>query len=385
MGVGRLKTIGKLLLISLLLILIAGVAVAEQSDDGVDTIVSESFILLEASSGRVLYEKNSREQSLIASTTKLMTAIVALELSELDEIVTIEPESTGIEGCSIYLEPGEQLTMQDLLYGLILRSGNDAAMAIARHVGGDERQFAALMNRKAWELGMKDTSFANPHGLDAEEHYSCAHDLAILAREVLRHPVLREICATETYVSRELTTGRPRVMYNSNKLLERDPRALGLKTGWTEAAGACLVAAAAEDGMELIAVVMDTQALYSDVMKLFNYGFDKVDMKTVIDAGKTVTVLPVRGGVERRVPVQLARQVSFPVYANEMINYEVIPDLPARLEAPLTVGEVVGTAHILIDNQWELSADLQVAADVDARSGLFARIANWLRGWWQND
>ena len=215
-----------------------------------------SAILMEAESGRVLYEQDADRPRLIASVTKLMTALVALESGHpLEEKVVIREEDTRTEGSSLYLRPGEELRLETLLYGLLLQSGNDAALAVARHCGGTVENFVAQMNLRAARLGMEHSRFANPSGLNAEGHCSTARDLALLARACLKNETLAAIAATRS------VTLEGRSFVNHNKLLWRYEGCVGLKTGYTEKAGRTLVSAAEREGMTLIAVTLDDPCL----------------------------------------------------------------------------------------------------------------------------
>lgn len=345
-------------------------------------ISASSAILIEPFSGRVLYEKNAHEKRPMASTTKIMTALVATDMANPDEVLCVQGDCVKIQGASLYLEEKEELTLMDMLYGLLLRSGNDAAAAIGKHVAGDSSHFVSLMNRKAWELGMHNTNFANPHGLDDDEHYSTAADMARLGAVFLQAPLLREICKTEEYVSRELTTGKVRLFINNNKLLARDPRALGIKIGWTENAGRCLVAAAQVNGMELVAVVLDAPDLYTDVSKLFDYGFGKWRAQEFIPRGKVMDIVPVAQGKAARVALTTAQPLNFPVTAAEAISYSVHLDAPVLLQAPISPGQVVGKALVTVE-EYVIEIDLVAASPVRKKVGLWSRLVNWLHNWWQ--
>ena len=224
-------------------------------------------ILVDADSGRVLYEQNADARMLIASTTKIMTALVAIREGSLSDVVTVKREATLTEGSSMYLKEGEQLTLETLLYGLMLCSGNDAAVAIADHVGGSQKGFVKLMNETARELGMEATSFANPNGLDAEDHYSTARDMAKLACAALRNETLLRIASTQS-----VTIGG-RTMTNHNKLLSRVEGCVGLKTGYTRAAGRTLVSCAERDGVRLVAVTLQDGDDWNDHAALYDRGF----------------------------------------------------------------------------------------------------------------
>ncbi|MDY5333528.1 MAG: D-alanyl-D-alanine carboxypeptidase family protein [Vescimonas sp.] len=228
-------------------------------------VSATACVLMDADSGRVLYEKNGRQRMLIASTTKLMTALVALEQGTLTDVVTVTASHMA-EGSSMYLRAGEKLTLEELLYGLLLCSGNDAALAVTECAGGLE-PFVALMNEKAAALGMADTHFANPNGLDDEEHYSTARDMAQLARAAMNEPTLLRMAST-----RQASIGG-RTLTNHNKLLGRMEGCLGLKTGYTKAAGRTLVSCAEKDGRRLVAVTLRDGDDWNDHEALYRWGF----------------------------------------------------------------------------------------------------------------
>ncbi|MBO4854549.1 MAG: D-alanyl-D-alanine carboxypeptidase [Oscillospiraceae bacterium] len=225
-----------------------------------------SAILMDADTGEVLYEKNADRQMLIASTTKIMTALVALEDCHLQDTVTVKQQHMA-EGSSMYLKPGEKVTVEALLYGLLLCSGNDAALALADHCGGSVARFVARMNEKAAELGMTGTSFANPNGLDDALHYSTARDMARLARCAVSDPTFVRLCSTVS------VTVEGRTMTNHNRLLRSIDGCIGMKTGYTKAAGRTLVSAARRDGRCLVAVTLQDGNDWADHTALYNYGF----------------------------------------------------------------------------------------------------------------
>lgn len=240
--------------------------------------LARAALLMDVTTGKVIYAKNPHERRAPASTTKIMTAIVALEKGRLTDIVTAGPNVKKVEPVVIGLDPGDKLTVEQLLYGMLLNSGNDAAVAIAEHIGGSIPKFADLMNAKAAELGLKNTHFINPHGLDEDGHYSSAFDLAILARAALEHPVFERMVATKEY----RIEGPVRwVFKNSNQLLGSFPAADGVKTGYTDAAGRCLVSSATQRGHRAIGVVLYSGSMYDDSSALLRYLFDNYDWQTL--------------------------------------------------------------------------------------------------------
>lgn len=254
---------------------------------------AEHAILMDAGSGRVLYEKNADSRSLIASTTKIMTALVICEQCNVLDRVQIMPEAVGIEGSSMYLQAGEVLTVQELLYGLMLQSGNDAAVALAIYCGGTVEGFAQLMNDEARRIGLTGTHFENPNGLDHENHYSTARDLAKLTAYAMENEIFAKTVSTKS-----IQVGG-RSLTNHNKLLWRYEGADGVKTGYTKAAGRILVSSATRDGRQLIAVTINAPDDWNDHARLLDYGFGQFETKRLVQAGQclgTVEVLSGEGG-----------------------------------------------------------------------------------------
>lgn len=237
-------------------------------------VAARAAVLMDSQTEEVLYRKNDREHLPMASTTKIMTALLVIENCSLDEMVLIGEEATRVGESSGWLTPGETLTVEQLLHALLLQSGNDAATALAVHVGGSVEAFVDMMNRKAEEIGALDTHFANPHGLDQEGHYTTAYDLALIAARAMRLDTFRRIVSTSKYEVPWPGHPSPRVYYNKNKLLKSYPNANGIKTGYTLGAGKCLVASASHGGMELISVVLNSDDYWNQSAKLLDYGFN---------------------------------------------------------------------------------------------------------------
>jgi len=297
---------------------------------------ASAAVLMDADSGRVLYAHNPEEKRLIASITKLMTALVVLESgADLRELVKVDAQAVRAEGSSIYLRPGEEITVEGLLYGLMLQSGNDAALALALHCGGTVENFVAQMNRKARELGMKNSSFANPNGLNAENHYSTAYDMALLARACLENQALREIVSTKSI------SIAGRVFTNHNKLLWRYEGCIGLKTGYTEKAGRTLVSAAQRDGMTLIAVTLNDPDDWKDHAALLDYGFENFAPQTLVRAGEEITNLPVSGSLLPQVSILAGESASYPLKEGETLERETVL-FSQLLEAPICRGDIAG-------------------------------------------
>lgn len=326
-------------------------------------------ILMDADSGRVLYEKNADEPRLIASITKLMTALTALESGHLpEEVVTIRQEWTGIEGSSLYLKPGEELRLETLLYGLLLRSGNDAAHAIAGFCGGNLDAFVEQMNAKARSLGMEHTHFENPSGLNGDEHYSTARDMAILARACLENETLAAIVATKS------VTLEGRILTNHNKLLWQYEGCIGLKTGYTEKAGRTLVSAAQRDGMTLICVTLNAPNDWKDHASLFDYGFSNYERRCLVREGELLCTLPVKGSLSLLCPVRANEELWTVVKTGEQVETTctlVYPVLSAPVAAGTALGDVVFSAGGTELGRVALTAPYAIPCDTaPARGGL---------------
>lgn len=332
-------------------------------------------ILMDADSGRILYAQNIHEPRLIASITKLMTALVAVEhTSDLEQEVVIQPEWLGSEGSSIYLKANEKISMKGLLYGLLLQSGNDAAMAIACHVAGDVESFAAMMNERARELGMKNSCFANPSGLNAENHYSTAYDMAVLACACLENEVVAEICATQS------ATIGTRTFYNHNKLLHRYDGCIGMKTGYTERAGRTLVSAATRDGQTLVCVTLNDSDDWNDHEKLLDYGFNSYLNQVLCQTGQPFGSVKVEGSLIPSVPVVAAETMAFPLMDGETVELAV--EFAHTLQAPVFAGMPVGWAVWYLNG--EPIAETELVCGNDAKQNLYRqqslreRISRWL-------
>lgn len=249
-------------------------------------VSAESAVLMEQQSGRVLFAKDAHEKRRIASITKIMTAILAIESGKLEKKVKISKKAALTEGSSLYLKPGEKIRLKDLVYGLMLRSGNDAAVAIAESVGGSVEGFSHLMNQKAAQIGMTDTIFANPHGLDDhKEMYSTAYDMALLTRYAMKNPTFREIAGTKVYRVPNPDGNGILVWRNKNKLLTSYPYSTGGKTGYTTIAKRTLVSTAKKHDLSLIAVTLNDRDDWDDHMNMFEWGFKHYDLETLVPKG----------------------------------------------------------------------------------------------------
>ena len=331
-------------------------------------ISAESYVLMDAGSGRVLLSQNETQEKSIASTTKIMTALVAIENCPLSDTVTVK-KSHLKEGSSMYLAEGEVVTMEALLYGLLLPSGNDAAECIADHCGGREA-FIGKMNEKAKALGMTHSSFKNPSGLDEDGHYSCALDMARLAAYAIKNPTFARICATVS-----ATVGE-RVMGNHNKLLGTIDGCIGLKNGFTDDAGRTLVTCCERGGLRLIAVTLHDSYDKVDHPALYDYGFSAYHRQSIVRCGAVCGTVAVRGGAETSVKAFAASGFSYCVSDEEEISTRL--ELPQSINAPIKKGQTLGELVILLDNEEigcvPLLSDRAVSAATAKKSGA----AEWL-------
>lgn len=331
-----------------------------------------SSILIEQKSGRVLFEQAADEERLIASITKIMTAVVALEHGDLEMQYTVTGEDMA-EGSSMYLKPGEVLSLEELLYGLMLASGNDAALAVAHCVSGDLSAFVELMNETARKLGMTHSSFANPNGLDQEGHYATARDMATLTAYALENETFQRIVSSSS-----ITIG-DRYLKNHNKLLLSCDGCIGVKTGFTKAAGRTLVSAVRRQGMTLVCVTLKDGDDWNDHMAMFDYGFDTYHMEQVVSAGQIAASAPVHGGVQSWVDLVAAKDISYPLTESEKLT--VCVKVPVSVAAPVVPGQVIGSVSACLDGVEIATVDLVASEPVtkvsdDAENGFFQRFFN---------
>ena len=334
--------------------------------DALPNVTARSAIVIEASTGHVIYSRNADQRMFPASTTKMMTLITALESGRLDEIVTVGPNADGAEGSTLWLNAGEKIPLRELLYGMIMVSGNDAAIAIAEHLGGDVPNFTAQMTRRAKELGTKDTQFVNPHGLPSDNHYTTAHDLAIIAAHGYKLPEFEEI-VTAKEKSYGWIHDFPKIIRSENQMLWLYRGANGIKTGYTDAAGRCLVSAAKRDGIQIISVVLDSEYMWNDSILLLDYGFNNVKFEKLVKAGEVVKNIPVMSGRKKSVQVQTTSEITMPIFGNDE-PYEIVYDLPKFLNAPVTDGQKVGRVKIMYGVKEAASSDIIATSEVERKS-----------------
>ncbi|OGO88533.1 MAG: hypothetical protein A2Y15_01265 [Clostridiales bacterium GWF2_36_10] len=314
--------------------------ITEKADLSVTAVRS---VLIEANSGSILYGNKEFEQAGMASTTKIMTALVVINTIPLDNVVAVPKEAVGVEGSSLYLTVGERLTVKELLYGLLLESGNDCAVALAVITSGNVKAFVEKMNQKAAEMGLKDTHFTNPHGLSDQNHYTSAYSLALITAEALKNETFKQIVSTkQTFISRG---GEPnlRCLTNHNRLLFSYSGMIGVKTGYTIATGRCLVTAAERDGVILIAVTLNDRNDWASHRNMLDYGYSKYESVTLAEEGKIRVTVPVTGGLTSLVNATNNEGAVAFLEKGSAFNCKIIT--PHFLYAPVKIGDTVGYAE----------------------------------------
>ena len=344
-------------------------------------VTAKGAVLMEAGADRILWSRNGEERLPMASTTKIMTALLTLEQPGLDEMFTVNAQAIRVEGTSMGLTEGSQATLRTLAAGMLLASGNDAANAAAVRVAGTQADFVMMMNRRAAQLGMKDTNFETPSGLDGQSHYSTAADMALLARAALENPDFRSLCSQ---TSLKLCYGNPpydRWLANHNRLLKEYPGCIGLKTGFTKKAGRCLVSAAEREGVTLICVTLSDPNDWRDHTALLDWGFSRV-RRTELPGPWTVAVT---GGEGESVTVSPGESPAVCVLEEELPRITWSVELPPFLYAPVEPGQPVGTARCLLDGREYAAIPLiaenaAAAREIPEPSSLWERLCRWIAG-----
>lgn len=297
-------------------------------------------LLMDLNSGRVLYEKDSRRMVPMASTTKIMTAIVALENSSLSDVVTVSKRASSIGGSTVGLRNGEKITMEQLLYGLMLESGNDCAIAIAEHIGGSVEKFAYIMDSKAFDLGAFDTHFVNSHGLDKAGHFTTAFDLALITRYAMQNDTFRKIVRTRSI---KIEGGdRARAFNNINKMLWSLESADGVKTGTTGRAGKCLVSSSTSGGRTVICVTLNSPNRWEDSKNLLKYGIDNYKYAVQLNPDDWAGYTVVSNGVKSKLKTGIKSNIIVPVSEEEAKSISIMPLFFENLKAPIKEGQQTG-------------------------------------------
>ncbi len=336
---------------------------SESADGKYPSVSAERAVLISCEDKSVLYEKNSRTRAGMASTTKIMTGLLAAEYIEkvgLEKPVTVDAEAVGIEGSSVYLKKGEVLLLKDLLYSTMLASANDAAAALAIEISGSIEAFVEKMNQKAEELGLSDTHFENPHGLSDENHYTTAYDLAILSAYAMEKGIFRDAVSMKSYTFK--TEGMTRSVSNHNRLLFSYDGAIGVKTGFTKATGRCLVTAAERDGVRLIAVTLNAPDDWQDHREMLDFGFSRLKRVTLVRAGEFSCSIPVVNGKKASVICENTADIAATVdsFTCDSEKITVRTELPRFVYADIEKGEVLGS--LLFIYEGEIIARVDITA-----------------------
>ena len=321
------------------------------------SLSAKSAILIDLDEKTVLYRKNEKERMPMASTTKIVTALVTCELLECNLTVQIPQSAVGIEGSSVYLQAGELLTVEQLLYALLLESANDAAVALAICASGSIENFAEKCNEKAYCLGLRDTSFTNPHGLYDENHYTTAYDLAILSAEALKNPTIAKICSTKRYeipfgVTEENPLGEGvRYLKNHNKMLSSYEGAIGVKTGFTKKSGRCLISAARRGGLSLIAVTLNAPDDWRDHSTMLDFGFEHFERRTIFEAGEFCYNFPLSNGQTDFVKATNLSPISILVPQNASAHTYSVESCFRFAVAPTQKGQIIGKLCVYLNGK----------------------------------
>lgn len=340
---------------------------------------ARSAILLDADTGTIIYEKNSHDKLPPASITKIMTMLLTMEAIEngrlkMTDKVSTSDRAASMGGSQIFLEPGEEMTVDEMLKGIAMASGNDASVAMAEKIAGSEEEFVKMMNERAAELGMKDTHFANCNGLPVENHYSTAHDIALMSRELLKHEgITKYTGAYQDYLRKDTT--KPFWLVNTNKLVRFYPGADGLKTGYTSEAKFCLSATASRDGLRTVAVVLgapDTKNRNNEISRMFDYGFAQYSKHSIYKKGEMLGSIQISKGVVPQLQLQAEENYSVLVKKGgktSELRHEV--SIPKSIQAPISAGQVVGKLSVYQGDQLVKEFELKAPAEVKKA------------GWWK--
>lgn len=349
---------------------------SKQAQDSTKTTqletTAETAVLMDYSSGQILYDKDMHKSRPMASVTKLMTMLLICEaesqgkIKMTDKVVASE-HACSMGGSQIFLEPGEELTAKEMLISIATGSANDASVAMAEQIAGSQEDFVVMMNEKAKALGLKNTHFSNPTGLPVENHYTSAYDMAQVLRECLRYPIFREVSSIYEYDLR----GGDFKLWNTNKLLKWYSGADAGKTGWTNEASYCLAASAKRDGLRLVSVVLGCpmpRTHFQETIKLFNFGFARYKAVNLAEVGQVLKEIKVGKGEVEKVKVVTKDPVGLVVPKGQEKTVQGKINLPDQLDAPVAKGQVVGSYVILKDGQQVLTVDLVAANEVKKAS-----------------
>ncbi len=346
---------------------------------------AKGAVLIEQESGRILFEKNAFEPLAMASTTKIMTCILALEKGNLDDIVTASKRATKAPPTKLHLKVGEKQRLGDLLRALMLESDNDVAVVVAEHIGGTVENFCDMMTQKAHEIGAVHASFKTPNGLDSEGHQASAHDMAIIAAYALKNPEFQKIVTTETYTfpSTRLEGSERHDLQNKNRFFYSYQGANGIKTGFTNKAGHCFVGGAKKNDMQLIAVSLGAgwgkagkTRKYTDVINMMNYGFNNYEKVTVLSPSEHIAEVPVEKALVSKTELNCNATIVLPLNKEEKEKITLKKVLPTTLKAPIKAGQEIGEIQILCDDVVLAKAPMVTSQDIKK-----ATVLDYIKDW----
>ncbi|MBU3805219.1 MAG: D-alanyl-D-alanine carboxypeptidase [Candidatus Cellulosilyticum pullistercoris] len=357
------------------------------ASSSVPNVKGKGAVLIEQESGRVLYEHNAYEPLPMASTTKIMTCILAIEEGKLDDIVTTSKRASSAPPVKLHLKVGEKQRLGDLLYALMLQSDNDVAVAIAEHIGGSVEHFCEMMTKKAQSIGAEHTSFKTPNGLDAEGHYASAYDMALIGAYALKNPEFRKIVTTELISIPTIPTENSvrHDLQNKNRFIYSYEGSNGIKTGFTNKAGHCFVGGAVRNNMQLVAASLGagwgsrgkTQK-YTDVINMMNYGYKNYEKVVLIEPQEEVATVPIDKALIKEVKLSCNDKVVMPLTQTEKENVYIKKVLPTNWVAPIKEGETVGELQVICDGVILAKVPLTAEESID-KAHLLDYIKQWLK------
>lgn len=341
---------------------------------------AKAMCVMESNSKRVLYCKNDDDKLAMASTTKIMTAITAIEnCDDLDKKFEISPKAIDVSGTSLYLKKGEVFSVRDLLYGLMLISGNDASVAIGEYVGGDIKNFVEMMNETAKKIGAINSHFDNTHGLDSKTHYTTAYDLALITSYAMNNPVFKEIVSTQN-IKITNSENKTRYLKNKNKLLFTLDGCCGVKTGFTDDAGRCLVTSCERDGMNIVCVVLNCQPMFEESQQLIEKAFNEYHLIDLTSGYAFKNTIDVKEGRTTKIKIGTYEQYLYPLKDSEISKVSYKYYINDIIEAPVDENTEVGEVKIFIDNNLHFSEKIYTMESV-RRNSIFDKLKKLIENW----
>lgn len=359
------------------LLLVLGTALGALALGKGPDVTAASAIVVDADSGKVLYQKNADVPRYPASTTKVMTGLLLTENTLPEEMITAPSDVEVITGSKMHLKPGEQVSAKDMLYALMLRSANDGCYAVALHISGSVPAFAKLMNQRAQEIGCTHTHFHNPNGLNDKQHLTTAHDLALIAREAMKNPEFADAVRTTSYQVTRSMNQKDLLMVNKDKLLLWDSSAEGIKTGWTIPAGHCFVGSSTRNGYRVISVVLKSDDWKKDTMTLWNWAFQSHDRELVKAANDPIQMIAVEGGASAEVEAAASKDIYLTVPKGEQASYQLLVKPAEKVEAPISIGQRVGTIILTDDHGAKMYMPAVATQEVPKKSIAVAATTGW--------